>query len=259
MTVRDTILQIAPRRLRRYWGSRVMYPLGLLLDAVVTLLADSLRARYPDYAPPDALAAIGRDRQIDRGFDESASGYAARLKQWLATRTRRGSAHVLMTQLAGYLSPHAVRLRVVNNAGAWHTRQHDGEIEYHDGEGNWDWDGDAASWSRYWVVLYPQTSLMVQDGTWGMPGKWGTPGGKWGCDIGAEQARTIAAIVRRETPPHARCEGLIVTWDLLHALDPADDGTAYGWPRGEWAHAGVDVAGCYTLVRPLTMLFTGPL
>lgn len=54
---------------------------GLLLDDQIDRIKQSVKARFPDYAPSDALPAIGDERQLDRGPFESDTSYIGRLKK----------------------------------------------------------------------------------------------------------------------------------------------------------------------------------
>lgn len=257
-TFRDTILRSCPRWLRRHWGSRLLYAIGTHFDALIDLTAAGVRARYPGYSPPDGVAAIGRDRQIRRGFDEPLESYIARLLGWIPARKTRGNPYTLMRQLHGYFTGHSVRIRTVNNAGAWHTIHHDGTLEFHPPNGNWDWDGETDPWSRFWVILYVPTSLWGPDGVWGSPGVWGD-GGVWGLSATHEQARTVAAIINEWKPPHSVCAGVIVCWDMF-AFDPTDPAMSAGFPTAEWGRAGKDDGfGNYVMARPSWARFTGEL
>ncbi len=256
-TLRATILQAAPPWLRRYWGSRLLYSIGVHFDALVDLTAQSLRVRFPDYAPPDALSALGRDRQIRRGFDESDASYATRLKRWIPDRITRGNPYTLMRQIQGYLSGHSVRVRIVNNAGVWHTLYADGTTDFHYSATNWDWDGDADPWWRFWIIIHPQTSLWNGDGAWGSPGTWGD-GGQWGINATQAQADTIASLIREWKAQHSRCHGVIISWDM--AFDPTHPGGTSDFPNGTWGRSGKsDGLGGYVLARKLSLRFTGPI
>lgn len=258
-TFRGAILRAAPKRLRRYWGSRLIYALGIQWDALIDLMVDGITARFPDYTPPDGLAAIGRDRKIRRGFAESAASYAVRLKRWIPDRKTKGNPYTLMRQLQGYLTGYSVRLRTVNNAGAWHTLYADGTTDFYVNP-EWDWDGESDPWSRFWVILYAPTALWNPDGTWGQGANYWGDGGVWGLSATYEQGQTIKAIVREWTPPHSTCAGVIVTWDAT-AFDPTDPEVGDAdFPNGNWGRAGKDDgAGNYELVRPQWARFTGEL
>lgn len=254
-TCRDLALRAtAARWARRYWASRVLYGIGIQFDALIDLTAEGLRASFPDFAPPDGLAAIGKDRRIRRGFAEPAASYAARLKRWIPDRKTKGNPYTLMRQLRGYLTGYDVRFRVVNNAGAWHTLFHDGTTDFYVND-NWNWDGSTDPWSRYWVIIYPPTALWNGDGLWGQgAGTWGD-GGVWGLNATHDQGKSIQAIINEWNPPHAQCAGIIVTWDMF-AFDPRSGGTAF-YPDGTWWRAGKDDAGSYVQTRPNIYRFAG--
>lgn len=246
--------------LQRVYLLRLLFAFAVHIDALVDWAFLALKARYPSLAPPDALPALGRERGIRRGFAESLESYAARLITWLVDRRIKGSPYALMNQLAGYFTGYAVRIRVVNVAGTWYTRYHNGTFDWHFASpSNWDWDGTTAAFSRYWVIVYVPTSLWSGEGLWGQPvgpggGVWGD-GGVWGLSATYEQGQTVEAIIRDWNPPHARCAGVIVTWDLF-SFDPSDSGA--GFPDGTWDRAGADDgAGNYVLTRPATVRFTG--
>lgn len=105
MSIRDRVVALAPVWLRRKWGARLLWGLGLQFDAAATLLAASQKSCMPDYAPPDALPILGNDRGIVRGFAEPEYTYRQRLKLWQASRLRKGTRFAIMEQLAAYIFP----------------------------------------------------------------------------------------------------------------------------------------------------------
>ena len=93
-------------------GELVGYTVDVLKDAFVERLRKGLLARFPQNdptgqttAPDDALAAMGRDRRIVRGFNETPQTYAVRLIRWLDDWKTAGNPFSLMQQLAGYCGP----------------------------------------------------------------------------------------------------------------------------------------------------------
>lgn len=105
MSIRDRIVSLAPVWLRRKWGSRLLWGLGLQFDAAATLLAAARKASLPDYAPPDALPLIGDDRGIIKGYVEPDGNYRDRLKLWQSTRRLKGTRFALMEQASAYMFP----------------------------------------------------------------------------------------------------------------------------------------------------------
>lgn len=258
ITFRDRMAQAAPRWLRGWWGSRLLYALGIIFDAVCDWASYAVHVRYPSWCAvhmPDALAAHGRNRGIRRGFAETAASYAARLAMWWPTRKQRGSLYALMDQLAGYMAGHEVKIRCVNLNGAWYTRNADGTREYHRATpSNWSWDAYTGAFSRYWVIIYPPSSLWTSRGTWGSHSTetWGdaSVNATWGSTMTAEQAATIMAIITEWNPPHARCSHVALALDPA-SFDPTAAAGSAGLPSASepWINWGLDDAGDYAAIR----------
>jgi hypothetical protein len=74
-----------PTGLQDPYGQAFNRALGIVKDWFAQQARQAVFARFPDYAPLDALAQIGLERQIDQGLDvqlsvpETAPAYAARL------------------------------------------------------------------------------------------------------------------------------------------------------------------------------------
>jgi len=245
-THRDAIREIVPGFLRGFWGYRLMYAIAAQLDAIGDALTAGVKLRFPNLYSAESLPIIGRERGITRGFDEPDDVYSVRLENWWGDHRTKGNPYSLLRQLRGYFTPHAVKMRVVNNAGAWYTQNADGSLEYAHNS-NWDWDGaPATEWSRYWVILYPPADLWVPDGTWGDGDVWGADGTTWGSTASIEQVETIRFIVKEWRGPHSVCVNIIVVFDPT-AFDPTD--TQPPLPDGTWAHWSKLVAGTQVPAR----------
>src|SRR4051812_28658541 len=96
---RESIQKICPPWLQGYWGSRLMYSLGIQLDGTSTLLQEGVLARMPGYGTTDALQYNGNDRQILRGFEESDDSYIQRVQNALDTWKIAGGAQSIIKQL----------------------------------------------------------------------------------------------------------------------------------------------------------------
>lgn len=219
MRFRDFIREISPPWLKRYWGERYLYAPGLMVDAVAQWMLEGVRARFPQRGTPTALAPIGRDRRIVRGFAESETAYQARLLTWLESWRIAGNPVALLDNIAGYLAPYAVRIRTVSNRGTWFTREPDGLIEVHAKQANWDWDDEPDLWSRFWVIIYPLASgVFVEHPSWGDPALWGgtwgpEPSATWGCSATVEQVAAIRGLVQTWKPAGTLCKHIIVSFD----------------------------------------------
>jgi hypothetical protein len=218
-------------------GKRLMFTFGVLCDELEEWTYQGVYARFPRYGTDDSLSAIGRDRQVVRGFVESTENYQARLIRWLDSHKLGGNPFELLDRLAGYLSPFAVRMRVVNSRGSWYTRNADGTRVFQLGLGNWNWSGDADSaWSRFWVIIYA-TGLWSVEGVWAADSvTWGD-GGVWGSTASPAQVSSIREIVRAGKPPWAQCPWIIQAFDNA-SFDPASPE-----PDGLWGDWGKYVGG----------------
>lgn len=215
-------------------GARVAHTMLSMFDLMAERALRGIFARFPASAPDDAIAHIGRDRQIRRGFNEPKSSYRVRLPTWWDTWKTAGNPFTLMDQVAAYLHGFAVRIRTVDDRGNWYTREPDGERLWQWDLGNWDWEGFLAGrWSRWWLIIYPldtglwETAGDVGDGT--------TIGGRPGECIGMtatpDQMASIRALCKQWKPAGTRELWTIVAFDEL-SFDP--DGTPE--PDGTWKH-----------------------
>ncbi len=231
---------LAPRWLTEGEGGLVGYALDLVKDAFVRRLELGHLARFPqngpdgETGPTDALIALGRDRRVVRGLDETDAAYAARLVTWLTDRKTAGNPYTLMRQLAAYTgSSNGCSFRTVDNSGNWYSRSATGVETASLATGNWNWDGNTAAWSRFWVIIYPGTLWTSTGDTWGDDGEWGDADSTWGgTTITEEQTRTLQAIVADWKPAGTKCETIIL------ALDSASFSPAAPEPDGTWNYWG---------------------
>jgi hypothetical protein len=237
---------LAPRWLTTGHGELVFYSLGLIMDAFAQRGRESILARFPDFAPDDALSRMGHDRRIVRGFDEPRETYSARLKRFLDDWKKAGMAPSILRQVLAYLAPHELIARTVNATGTWVTVDADGVVsqEVTWPTPNWDWDGDPDLWARFWVILYPPATLWDTDGTWGDPGTWGD-GGTWGTTATPEQVESVRSIVRDWKPGAALAPYIIIAFDGA-SFDPE---SSAGLPDGTWGTWGTGGSGARVPTR----------
>lgn len=108
---------LVPTPLQDPYGQAFLRAFGLQKDAFVGQAKQAVSYRFPDFAPPDALAAIGRERLIDQGSDpqlatpETSAAYAGRLRDawniWLKGGTAWGMLIALAAQ--GYTGAHILQ------------------------------------------------------------------------------------------------------------------------------------------------------
>lgn len=79
-----------------------------VLDGQVTTLKDAVKARFPSYAPTDALPHIGGDRLLLQGASETNPSFITRLKSAWDDWARAGTQLELLAQLYWIGFPGAV-------------------------------------------------------------------------------------------------------------------------------------------------------
>lgn len=243
-------------------GGLVGYALDLVKDAFVERLRLGGLARLPQNdptgattAPPDALAAMGRDRRVVRGLGETDAAYAVRLVAWLTDRKTAGNPYTLMRKLAEYVGP-LVKFRTVDARGNWFTREANGTESMLLAQGNWNWDqaAPAEAWSRFWVILYPNGLWTAGDSMWGAPATqaWGETGplSTWGSTMMPENATSLRFLVSDWKPAGTRCVNIILAFDPLsfNPAAPEPDGL---WRRWSKTVGGVQVPARLATARYL--------
>ncbi len=248
------------RKLRRFLGPSwltsegesglVGYSLDLVKDGFIERLELGLYSQMPggtvlgqpaDVAPADALAAMGRDRRVVRGFEESDESYAARLIAWLDDRRTAGNPYTLMQKLAEYTGQ-GPAFRTVDARGNWYSRAADGTRSLVLATGNWDWDSTPLTdWSRFWVIIYPN-GLWTEGPDYGAA-TWGDVPGTWGSTATSEEVQTIRFLVGDWKPAGTICVKVIVAFDP-NSFDPSSPE-----PDGLWGHWSKNVAGVQVPAR----------
>lgn len=253
---RDAFYKLAPSWLTSEEGELVLYSLDLALDGMWERIRQGLLARFPEYAPADAFRYMSRDRKILRGIDETTENFATRLLRWLDDHRTRGNPYALMEQLRAYCNAD-VRIRTVDNSGNWYTLERDGSREYLLAEGNWDWDGEASKWSRFWVIIYPTATgePWTIQGNWGDAGlydigEFGQPGQTVGTSATPGQVGDIRRIIADWKPAGTNCVWIIIAFDDA-SFDPTTPAQPTPGP-GTWGNWGKYSVGSYTASRLAT-------
>ena len=237
----NTFYSLAPSWLTSGDGERVLASLSLMLDDFSARARLGLLARFPGYAPEDALPALGRDRRIIRGIGEPAAAYGERLTGAFDELRTRANPFTLLRQLRAYLQANCV-VRTVDRRGNWFTIDADGAESYVQATGNWDWDGTPASpdWARFWVIICPEngTTPWAPSGNWGDPtlygnGVFGNAGYTFGTTATPEQVAAVRSIIREWKPAGTTCEWVIVAFDAATFTPAGATDPAGGW--GNWS------------------------
>jgi hypothetical protein len=229
----------------------VGYVLDLIKDAFTERLRKGLLARFPQNdptgattAPEDALAAIGRDRRVLRGIDETAQHYAVRLTQWLTNWKLAGNPFGLMNEIRGYTGP-LPTFRTVDVKGDWFTLEPDGTMSVSLNVGNWDWDGDPTAlrhWSRFWVIIYPNGLWQPAPNLGSGLRVLGTPGETIGSTATTGDVSAIRSIVVQRKPAGTICQNIILAFDNT-SFDPTQPRDGTGLPDGHWGRWSKVISG----------------
>lgn len=281
---------------RAHWVG-LAYTFALVFDSLIDGLFDGRRASFPgqtDLVPNwgkflsfDALSAIGRDRRLPRGFAESISAYAERLRDWRSSWRRVGTARAIMEQIRAATAPSNVRIRLVSADGQWHTLETDGTFRLQNNYGQgfvinpdgttlydtdsahpWDWDSSdpevSADRFRFWVIIYAPAAVPL-DATEGTLGDatsfYGEPLKTIGTSATTPYVEQVRSIIGEWKAAGVKVPYIIISFDP-NAFDPLTPGPypAPGMPDGTWQNHGRVVGGVRVATRfPQARYWKGPL
>jgi hypothetical protein len=137
MPYSDYSVVLNPTALRSPYGAAFARALGIVKDHYMTRVRVGTKLRFPDYATPEALGAIGDERLIDRSADtlmstsETDAQYAARLKStWKDGWYWGGTAFGMLRALAfqGYSTANSAGPTIIQQNGIWWTLDGSGNL-----------------------------------------------------------------------------------------------------------------------------------
>jgi hypothetical protein len=198
---------LAPPRLRRSKGIRLIYGVGLVFDVMSQAVLEAVKARFASTGPVDALPYMGTERGIARGPSETEASYRERLRTAWSAWSSAGEAACILAQLAIY----GVTAKMYGN--------HEILTEY---------PKDLDNWSRFWLII------EIQQFPWGS-----------GPPDAAAQA-DISRIVRQWKPAHWICPSVgvsykddMVTWQTVQDMGltwgALESKVTSGLPRETWS------------------------
>ena len=201
-------------------GFRYLYAQAAVLDSMMQILVEGLRAKYPTQGTTTAVPYIGRDRRIVRGPNEDVNAFAERLIPWLDAWRGAGSALEVIRQMTPIFAPHPPpRMRIVTNAGTWYTYDPNADPITIEERGNWNWDNRPDLWARCWLILYsPDGEPWSPDGTWGDGNEWGD-GRCWGLTITRPEVIAAQSVLAQWKAGHTLYPNIIVAFDE-NSFDP---------------------------------------
>lgn len=217
-TLRDSLRRRSPRWLQGGNAEKVLYSIGVHLDALVDAAVLAVKFRFPNLVTAETLPLIGRERRIARGPSNTDAVYANRLRTWRQDHRKRGGPISLLNQLGAYYDHlFAIDLYYVPSL----TR--DARRFALSVGGVITWTLDAA-WTAYfnasldgnelrrgrWWLKYAWPSTVSNDGTWGSGGTW-DDGGVWDSGLTPAQVADLLVVPTEWNTAHAH--GMIILDD----------------------------------------------
>lgn len=198
------------------------------------------------------LPAHAIDRRIRRYTTESEASWRKRLAAWLPIHQSAGGAWCILRQLRIFLlSKGRPRLAFVSTTGDgnvsnWFTlAPGDPENDYFEADGidseftnhqespaNWNWDGDFAQWSRFWILIYtsgltsPTATSLYDD-----VAEWDSGSDYWDGYFTSAEIADMVQLARDWKAAGSDIAGLFLVHDDS-IFDPTGSGA--GYPDGTW-------------------------
>jgi hypothetical protein len=243
-------------------GGKVLYSVGVMLDATLERMRQALHARLPEYTETESsLSNIGRDRLMIRGRNEDAAAYARRLVQWrypLGHRVR-GNAYGLLRQTRAYLDD-SVKQFTVDRRGSYFVIDADGTETFESDTGLYAGGDDlpVTNWARFWVGVEAPEGWVTASVLIGDPELWGgeiSDDSEYVIGIdGMTQAdvNSLRIIARDWKMAGSKAEHLFIVFDPAFTVSISN---YIQLPSTSWFTAGGDevaIANAQTAVIPLT-------
>jgi hypothetical protein len=264
--------------------TNLVLSVSLVIDGMIEGAYDGRKAGMPAqddtpgfpwqtlYPSIEALPFIGRDRRRVRGFTETVSDYAFRLRRFRSAWRGAGTARGIIDELAAVLGPNPPKFRLVDSHGNWWTRETDGTIKFQNRTGTgltyhtngsvtpdasvthpWDWDSHSNPISlgmgdgvRIWVIVYMPSNvpLTATETKWGDGlTKYGDFDKVIGTNDTAPHVEQIRGVLNDWKAGGVKLHHIIIAFDPA-SFDPLTPGPypAAGMPDGWWGHHGKPIS-----------------
>lgn len=176
ITFRDTLRKISPPWLQRGNAEKILYAIGVQLDALGDALVAGVKLRFPGLYSNESLFLLGRERRIRRGRTETDAVYASRLIRWLDDHRMRGGPYALLAQLHAHYAPAAFPIDLVYRSGRRYRMDADGNVVRD--MISWNPDANTAKWARWWLFYHLPDALPAGrvwgSGTYSSARVWGS-------------------------------------------------------------------------------------
>lgn len=151
LTYRDSLRKLCPPWLQNGLAERILYGLGVQVDAFGDALAAGVKQRFPGHYSFESLPLLGRERRIRRGPAETNDTYAMRLTRWRLDHRRRGGPYALLAQLYAYYAPNNFPITLVYQSGRRYRMDVNGAVARDDIV--WSPDALVTAWARWWLFF----------------------------------------------------------------------------------------------------------
>jgi hypothetical protein len=265
-TIQRLVARVGPWFLHSRNLGRFLQAFAVVYDNSITALQQGLALSHPHRCDPSAFPVLSLDRSIRLYPTEPEASKRERLANWLQLHRRRGTHLGELLHSQPYFAPEKPVMRIVHQDGAaasatWWTIAADGSLSEHKAvPSNWNYDGQAYKYSRFWVILYVPPSIFplahyddgsVYDGAAVYDGMM------------SQVARDITEMILESKAAHSRLQAYILATDPA-SFDPTATAVTSpeGWttlPIGNW---GTRMSGppvsVYTRLPTAFWIYEGP-
>lgn len=142
---------LGPSWLQGPYGELWLAAHGALKDVLVDRIRQSAKVDMPTAAPPDAVAALGLERSLERGPTETDAAYALRVRAAWDTWQWAGTAYGVLGALAVQGYPNVV-VAQVNRRMFW-LDSSGALVVTHLSPGSWAIDATPTFWSKFQLIF----------------------------------------------------------------------------------------------------------
>jgi len=240
--VQQFVASVGPYFLRNRYIGAFLEAVATNYDLALQTLDFGLRLSQPLRCDSSALPVLSRDRGLPFYPGESDLSRRRRLTQWKQLARQWGTHPGELNNSQPYFLPYRPLMRIVHQDGlgasaTWHTLDTNGQYTWHQQiPSNWNWDGIASKWSRFWVIAYAPVEFcsLVRYGD-------GTRYGDGHHYAGARESVTandLVSMIKGKKSAHSRLSGYIIATDPA-SFDPTATAVTdpSGWtslPTGNW-------------------------
>ena len=267
MSFQSLVRKLAPGYMAdgRHMGT-LLEASGLMLDALAersflgrcAAIPYAAGAKTADGLPlqcePEVLPWHARDRGITLYPSEPLGSRRYRCSRWRQLHAMRGTHRGELK----YAQPYFLgedglgtlpRMRIVHQDGdgdgaMWHTLSGSADPGgagrysiYRKVPSNWDFDGLAEKWSRWWAIVYTSGTVLESGVTYWNDGHPWNGGQVWG-GVALQVVTDLVTMFLEWHSAHSRCAGIILASDL-GSFDPTatstvETGGSTTLPVGNW-------------------------